>query len=166
MALNHYRNDPQAPGRYGATITYDFDLNPDTPVPVMGFGWGKNGGVTMGDVNDALGGRAFGAAPTVLYAISPATVTIDCSLGSDFYMKMAASSVVKIGNPTNYQGAEEITIHIAGITTFGTIVWGTLYATTGSLATFSTGKVKSIGFKYLPQTGKFTETYRTTSKTG
>jgi NitT/TauT family transport system ATP-binding protein len=43
VALNHYRNDPQAPGRYGATITYDFDLNPDTPVPVMGFGRGKNG---------------------------------------------------------------------------------------------------------------------------
>jgi NitT/TauT family transport system ATP-binding protein len=42
VALNHYRTDPQAPGRYGATVTYDFDLNPNSPVPVMGFNWGKN----------------------------------------------------------------------------------------------------------------------------
>ena len=38
VALNHVRVDPQAPGRYGATITYDLDLNPDSPVPVLGFG--------------------------------------------------------------------------------------------------------------------------------
>jgi NitT/TauT family transport system ATP-binding protein len=50
VALNHYRNDPQAPGRYGATITYDFDLNPNTPVPVMGFNWGKNGNEKRGAV--------------------------------------------------------------------------------------------------------------------
>jgi NitT/TauT family transport system ATP-binding protein len=37
IALNHYRTDPQAPGRYGATITYDLDLNPNSAVPVMGF---------------------------------------------------------------------------------------------------------------------------------
>jgi NitT/TauT family transport system ATP-binding protein len=50
IALNHTRVDPQAPGRYGASITYDFDLNRDTPVPVLGFlkpgagNAGKNGG--------------------------------------------------------------------------------------------------------------------------
>ncbi len=50
IALNHHRVDPQAPGRYGATITYDFDLNRDTPVPVLGFpkrdanGASQNGG--------------------------------------------------------------------------------------------------------------------------
>ena len=37
IALNHYRDDPHAPGRYGATITYDFDLERDTAVPVLGF---------------------------------------------------------------------------------------------------------------------------------
>jgi NitT/TauT family transport system ATP-binding protein len=37
IALSRTREDPQAPGRYGATITYDFDLNRDTPVPVLGF---------------------------------------------------------------------------------------------------------------------------------
>ena len=37
IALNHYRADPHAPGRYGATITYDFDLERDTAVPVLGF---------------------------------------------------------------------------------------------------------------------------------
>ena len=37
IALNHPRVDPQAPGRYGATITYDFDLTRDTAVPVLGF---------------------------------------------------------------------------------------------------------------------------------
>ena len=42
VALNHHRHDPQAPGRYGATVTYDFDLDPNSPVPVMGFNWGKN----------------------------------------------------------------------------------------------------------------------------
>jgi NitT/TauT family transport system ATP-binding protein len=53
IALNRYRIDPQAPGRYGATITYDFDLNRDAPVPVLGFvkpgnGAGnKNGGATQ-----------------------------------------------------------------------------------------------------------------------
>ena len=52
IALNHYRDDPHAPGRYGATITYDFDLDRDTAVPVLGFqkpaGSGNqiNGGAT------------------------------------------------------------------------------------------------------------------------
>ena len=30
-------HDPQAPGRYGATITYDLDLDRDDAVPVLGF---------------------------------------------------------------------------------------------------------------------------------
>ena len=52
IALNHYRADPQAPGRYGATVTYDFDLTRDSPVPVLGFVKppakvpGTNGGTT------------------------------------------------------------------------------------------------------------------------
>ena len=33
IALNHHRVDPQAPGRFGATITYDFDLNRETRRP-------------------------------------------------------------------------------------------------------------------------------------
>jgi len=37
IALDRPRRDPQAPGRYGACITYDLDLTRDTPVPVLGF---------------------------------------------------------------------------------------------------------------------------------
>ena len=29
--------DPQAPGRFGAVITYDLDLTRDSAVPVLGF---------------------------------------------------------------------------------------------------------------------------------
>jgi NitT/TauT family transport system ATP-binding protein len=37
IALDRVRNDPQAAGRYGATVTYDLDLTRDGPVPVLGF---------------------------------------------------------------------------------------------------------------------------------
>jgi NitT/TauT family transport system ATP-binding protein len=37
IALDRPRIDPQAPGRYGALITYDFDLSRDCAVPVLGF---------------------------------------------------------------------------------------------------------------------------------
>jgi NitT/TauT family transport system ATP-binding protein len=37
LAFDRYRVDPQAPGRYGAVITYDLDLRRDTAVPVLGF---------------------------------------------------------------------------------------------------------------------------------
>jgi NitT/TauT family transport system ATP-binding protein len=37
IAFDRPRNDPQAPGRYGAVITYDLDLRRDTPVPVLRF---------------------------------------------------------------------------------------------------------------------------------
>ncbi|MDB5598945.1 MAG: putative transporter, ATP-binding protein [Xanthobacteraceae bacterium] len=37
IALDKPRIDPQAPGRYGAVITYDLDLTRTGPVPVMGF---------------------------------------------------------------------------------------------------------------------------------
>jgi len=37
IAFDRPRVDPQAPGRYGATVTYDFDLTRDTPVPVLRF---------------------------------------------------------------------------------------------------------------------------------
>ena len=49
VALNHYRADPQAPGRYGATITYDFDLDPNAPVPVL-FGPAKNNDKSRGAI--------------------------------------------------------------------------------------------------------------------
>ena len=38
VALDRSRRDPQAPGRFGAIVTYDLDLTRDTPVPVLGFG--------------------------------------------------------------------------------------------------------------------------------
>jgi NitT/TauT family transport system ATP-binding protein len=37
IAFDRPRIDPQAPGRYGAVITYDLDLTRDTAVPVLGF---------------------------------------------------------------------------------------------------------------------------------
>ena len=37
IALDKKRRDPQAPGRFGAIITYDLDLTRDSAVPVMGF---------------------------------------------------------------------------------------------------------------------------------
>jgi NitT/TauT family transport system ATP-binding protein len=37
VALDCTRFDPQATGRYGATITYDLDLRRDGPVSVLGF---------------------------------------------------------------------------------------------------------------------------------
>lgn len=124
---------------------------------------GYGGIVALGDIVRALAGASFGSS-TATYAISPLKTSIDSSLGSDFVLKMAASSVVKIGNPTNYDDGTEVVLHVQGITSFGTIVWDTLYQTTGAFATFSTGKVKSIAFKYVPGLGKFTELFRTTSK--
>ncbi len=37
IAFDKPRHDPQAPGRYGAIITYDLDLTREGPVPVLGF---------------------------------------------------------------------------------------------------------------------------------
>jgi len=37
IALDRPRNDPQAPERFGAKITYDLDLTRDAAVPVLGF---------------------------------------------------------------------------------------------------------------------------------
>jgi NitT/TauT family transport system ATP-binding protein len=37
IALDKRRRDPQAPERYGATITYDLDLTQNSAVPIMGF---------------------------------------------------------------------------------------------------------------------------------
>jgi NitT/TauT family transport system ATP-binding protein len=38
VALDRSRRDPQAPGRFGAIVTYDLDLTRDTSVPVLRFG--------------------------------------------------------------------------------------------------------------------------------
>ena len=122
----------------------------------------------LGDVVAALAGRTFGdsgVASTAL-AVSPALTAVDCSLGDTFSYKIRATSVFKIGNPSNAGPGSELNFHFTGITTFGTLVWDTAYALTGALATFSTAKIKSIGFKYNVLTAKFTETYRTTSKSG
>jgi NitT/TauT family transport system ATP-binding protein len=37
IALDKPRHDPQAPGRFGAVVTYDLKLTRDGPVPVLGF---------------------------------------------------------------------------------------------------------------------------------
>jgi NitT/TauT family transport system ATP-binding protein len=37
VAFDKVRHDPQAPGRFGARITYDLDLTRHGPVPVLGF---------------------------------------------------------------------------------------------------------------------------------
>ncbi len=36
VAFDKVRHDPQAPGRYGARVTYDLDLTREGPVPVLG----------------------------------------------------------------------------------------------------------------------------------
>ena len=122
-------------------------------------GWGTNGGDTLGDVKAALAGRGFGGS-ALTYAISPTKTAVDASLGDTFYVKMPATSVVKIGNPTNYDEGTELTFIVLGITTFGTIVWDTLYKPAGAFATFSTGKVKTVTFKYVSALSKFYETNR------
>jgi NitT/TauT family transport system ATP-binding protein len=37
IAFDRPRIDPQAPGRFGAVVTYDLDLTRDSAVPVLGF---------------------------------------------------------------------------------------------------------------------------------
>jgi NitT/TauT family transport system ATP-binding protein len=37
VAFDKIRHDPQAPGRFGASVTYDLDLTRDCAVPVLGF---------------------------------------------------------------------------------------------------------------------------------
>ncbi len=37
VAFDKVRHDPQAPGRFGARVTYDLDLTRHGPVPVLGF---------------------------------------------------------------------------------------------------------------------------------
>ena len=126
----------------------------------------SSGMAALGDVVTALAGKTFGDGGTVVIAVSPALTPIDASAGDTFSFKLRATSVFKIGNPTNYGPGTILTFNILGITSFGTIVWDTLYQTTGAFATFSTGKVKTIQFGYNQLTGKFTELLRTTSKSG
>jgi NitT/TauT family transport system ATP-binding protein len=52
IALDRPRTDPQAPGRYGALITYDFDLTRDTAVPVLGFSKPLAAGSRARDMED------------------------------------------------------------------------------------------------------------------
>jgi NitT/TauT family transport system ATP-binding protein len=54
VAFDRPRIDPQAPGRFGATVTYDLDLTRDTPVPVLRF----PGPVAAYDHNSAQGASA------------------------------------------------------------------------------------------------------------
>ncbi len=123
-------------------------------------GFNTNGGDTLGDVKASLAGRSFGDFP-LTYAISPAKTVVDCSKGDVATFKMPATSVVKIGNPTNYDVGSEITFLVSGITTFGTIVWDTNYVLNGAFATFSTGKSKAITFKYVAAKGKFVNLFIT-----
>lgn len=117
-------------------------------------GWGANGGDTLGDVKAALAGRAFGSV-ALTYLISPLKTVVDASAGDLFTFKMPATSVVKIGNPINYDDGTELTFLVSGITSFGTIVWDTLYVLSGAFATLSTAKSKTISFKYSPAKSKF-----------
>lgn len=125
-------------------------------------GWGQNGGDTLGDVKAALGGRAFGSA-ALTYAISPAKTTVDASAGSEFTVKLPATSVVKFGNPINYDDGTELTFVLSGATSAVAPVWDTNYVLTagsGANLTVPTGKTKIIAFKYISSKGKFMEMYR------
>jgi NitT/TauT family transport system ATP-binding protein len=55
IAFDKPRLDPQAPGRFGATVTYDLDLTRDGPVPVLGF---LKNPTTTQDSNKMQGGTA------------------------------------------------------------------------------------------------------------
>ena len=37
VALDRWRRDPQAQGRFGAVVTYDLNLTRETPVPILKF---------------------------------------------------------------------------------------------------------------------------------
>ncbi len=129
------------------------------------FGWGKNGGDSLGDVRDALAGRSFGSvAPVAAYTPTSALgTTIDCSLGSDFYVKVKASSVLKIGTPTNFDDGSEVFVHIQGITTGAIPIFSTGYSTIAAAISTATGKMCSYQFRYVGVIGKWVEVGRTQS---
>ena len=125
-------------------------------------GWGQNGGDTLGDVKAALGGRAFGSA-ALTYAISPAKTTVDASAGSEFTVKLPATSVVKFANPINADDGTEITFVLSGATSAVAPVWDTNYVLAGASGanlTVPTGKTKLIAFKYVASKGKYIEMWR------
>jgi NitT/TauT family transport system ATP-binding protein len=53
IAFDRPRIDPQAPGRFGAVVTYDLDLRRDSAVPVLGFSKPIDAGAGTGQLRQA-----------------------------------------------------------------------------------------------------------------
>jgi NitT/TauT family transport system ATP-binding protein len=54
IAFDRPRIDPQAPGRFGAVVTYDLDLTRNSAVPVLGFSKPIDAGADAGQNRQAL----------------------------------------------------------------------------------------------------------------
>ncbi len=132
------------------------------------FGWGKNGGDTLGDVQLALAGAAFGDAPAPATAFSPAKIVIDASAGNIFKptIKATAATVHRIGAPINYADGSEVTLVLTSSSTLSTVV----FVTSASAATFVlasatftlvASKTRVLNFKFVSGLNKFVEVWRT-----
>ena len=136
------------------------------------FGWGKNGGDTLGDVGAALVGKAFGDAPVPAAVYSPNKVVIDCSLGEIFYPTPkagAAASIMRVGAPINFQEGSEVTLVLRSTSTLSTVVFLTsastaTYALASATFTLVASKTRLVNFKYVNGIGsgaaKFVEVWR------
>lgn len=132
------------------------------------FGWGRNGGETLGDVQAALVGKAFGDAPIPAQAFSPAKIVIDCSLGEIFkpIIKASAATPHRVGAPINYQEGSEVTLVLTSSSTIGTVVFVTsassaTYVLNSATFTLVASKTRVLNFKYISALNKFVEVWRT-----
>lgn len=131
------------------------------------FGWGRNGGDTLGDVGAALASKAFGDAAAPAQAFSPAKIVIDCSQGENFkpVIKAAAATVHRISAPINYGDGSEVTLVLTSSSTLGTVVFTTsasaaTYVLASATFTLVASKSRIVNFKYIGSLGKFVENWR------
>lgn len=132
------------------------------------FGWGRNGGDTLGDVGAALASKAFGDAAAPAQAFSPAKIVVDCSQGENFKptLKAAAATVHLIGAPINYGDGSEVTFVLTSSSTIGTVKFVTsasaaTYVLASATFTLVASKSRLVNFRYVASLGKFVEAWRT-----
>lgn len=131
------------------------------------FGWGRNGGDTVGDVAAALGGRSFGEV-LVAAVYSPTKAVIDAQLGDTFTLqpKAAAASIIRVGAPLNPADGSEITLRFTSSTTLNTVSFVTSASSaTWKLASASftlvASKTRLLQFKYIASLNAYVELSRT-----
>lgn len=127
------------------------------------FGWGSNGGVSVGDVKAALGGRAFGEQSTGATALDSSATgfTPDCSQGETFYLTLATATsgrTVTINNPTNYADGSRVRLIIVAAGSGATFTFGSLYRNAAFTNLASAGKYDLMEFDYVPSQGTFVQT--------